>query len=118
MGSKIYTQFLTDSKTFSTHSAALDDKRMAGYCFVGFGTHRNTPVVKSQPFTIIITASKLNNHETERFKNWKKMKMNLCCRKKNGKRRKQSSEIWSDSSQTGCRSDWIFDVGTGSIHYR
>ena len=35
-----------------------------------------------------------------------------------GKRRKQSSEIWSDSSQTGCRSDWIFDVGTGSIHYR
>ena len=30
-----------------------------------------------------------------------------------GKRRKQSSEIWSDSSQTGCGSDWIFDVGTG-----
>lgn len=34
-----------------------------------------------------------------------------------GKRRKQSSEIWSDSSQTGCRSDWIFDVGISSIHY-
>ena len=33
-----------------------------------------------------------------RMQNWKKMKMNLCCRKKNGKRRKQSLRNWLEQS--------------------